>query len=52
MESLGAKSSKSVTKKVSDVVIGEKAGSKAEKAKKLELHTMSEDEFLNLIGRT
>lgn len=52
VESLGAKTSKSVTKKVTDVVIGEKTGSKAEKAKKLELNTMSEDDFLKLVGRT
>ena len=49
--SASAKSSKSVTKKVTDVVVGEKAGSKAEKAKKLGLNTMSEEEFLALVGR-
>ena len=51
VESLGAKTSKSVTKKISDVVAGEKSGSKAEKAKKLELNIMTEDDFLKLVGR-
>lgn len=51
VEGLGAKTSKSVTKKVTDVVVGEKAGSKAEKAKKLGLTIMDEEQFLELIGR-
>ena len=51
VEALGAKSSKSITKKVTDVVLGENAGSKAEKAKKLELTTHDEAAFLQLIGR-
>jgi NAD-dependent DNA ligase len=36
---------------VTDVVLGEKAGSKAEKAKKLELNTLDEAGLLKLIGR-
>ncbi len=51
VEALGAKTSSSVTKKVTDVVLGEKAGSKAEKAKKLELNTLDEAALLELIGR-
>lgn len=51
VEKMGAKTSNSVTKKVTDVVLGEKAGSKAEKAKKLGLNTMDEGGFLSLIGR-
>ena len=51
VEDMGAKTSSSVTKKVTDVVLGEKAGSKAEKAKKLGLATLDEAGFLELIGR-
>ena len=51
-EELGAKTSASVTKKVTDVVLGEKAGTKAAKAKKLELNTMDEAGFLALVGRS
>ncbi|MCB9869064.1 MAG: NAD-dependent DNA ligase LigA [Planctomycetes bacterium] len=51
VEERGAKTSKSITKKVTDVVLGENAGSKAEKAKKLELRTLDEAAFLALIGR-
>ena len=51
VKELGAKTSNSITKKVTDVVIGANAGSKGERAKKLELKTMDEQEFLQLIGR-
>ena len=51
VESMGAGTSASVTKRVTDVVLGEKAGSKADKAKKLGLATMNEQEFLELVGR-
>ena len=47
----GAETSSSVTKKVTDVVIGEKAGTKAEKARDLGLSLHSESEFLELVGR-
>lgn len=47
----GAETTSSVTKKVTDVVIGEKAGSKADKARKLGLTLHSESEFLELVGR-
>lgn len=46
----GAETSSSVTKKVTDVVIGEKAGTKAEKARKLGLTLHSEAEFLAMVG--
>ena len=52
VEALGARSASSVTKKVTDVVAGAKAGSKLDKAKKLGIEIMSEDEFLELVGGT
>ncbi len=50
-EAHGAKTSASVSNRVTDVVLGEGAGSKAEKAKKLGLNTMDEAEFLALVGK-
>lgn len=50
VEARGGKSVASVTKKVTDVVVGEKAGSKAEKARKMGLPCLSETEFLELVG--
>jgi DNA ligase (NAD+) len=50
-EAQGANTSSSISKKVTDVVLGEAAGSKAEKAKKLELNMMDEAEFLALVGK-
>ena len=41
----------SVTKKVTHVVAGEKAGSKLTKAREAGKVILSEDEFLDLIGR-
>ena len=52
VKELGAKTSNSMTSKVTDVVIGTNAGSKAKKAEKLELKTMNEQEFLQMIDRT
>jgi DNA ligase (NAD+) len=54
VEALGAKTSASVTKAVTDVVAGAKAGSKLDKARKLELRILSEEEFgalLDELGR-
>jgi DNA ligase (NAD+) len=51
-ESLGAKVAGSVSKKTDIVVVGADAGSKAKKAAELGVATMSEAEFLKLIGRS
>ncbi len=51
VENLGGKASATISKKVSDVVVGDAAGSKAEKAKKLGLNLMDEQELLQLLGR-
>ncbi|MHC4515407.1 MAG: BRCT domain-containing protein [Planctomycetota bacterium] len=50
-EAQGANTSSSISKKVTDVVLGEAAGTKAEKAKKLGLNMMDEAEFLALVGK-
>jgi DNA ligase (NAD+) len=47
----GGKASSSVSKQTSYVVAGEKAGSKLEKAQKLGVAVIDEDEFLKMIGR-
>jgi DNA ligase (NAD+) len=46
----GGKASSSVSKKTSYVVVGENPGSKAQKAEKLGVPTISEDEFLEMVG--
>ncbi|MBK8101635.1 MAG: NAD-dependent DNA ligase LigA [Planctomycetes bacterium] len=51
VERLGAATSGSITKKITDVVAGEAAGSKLEKAQKLGLHVLTEDEFRALLSR-
>ncbi len=48
-ERLGAKVSNSVSKKTSYVIEGEEAGSKAKEARALGIHTLSEEEWLNLL---
>ena len=49
-ESLGAKVAGSVSKKTDYVVVGADAGSKARKAEELGVTTLSEDEWLAMIG--
>ena len=50
IESLGASSSSSINKKTSYLVVGDKSGSKLNKAKSLDIKILSEDDFLNLIN--
>ncbi len=51
VEERGASTASSISKKVTDVVAGAKAGSKLDKARKLELRILTEEEFLALVGR-
>jgi DNA ligase (NAD+) len=50
VEARGARTSSSVTRKVSHVVAGDGAGSKLEKAQKLGLEVLTEDQFLEMVG--
>ena len=50
LQALGARVSGSVSSKTKCVVAGEKAGSKLDKAEKLGVAVMSEDEFLQMLG--
>ncbi len=51
VKQLGGKASGSVSSKTDLLVYGESAGSKLEKAKKLGVKTMTEKEFLKLVGK-
>jgi DNA ligase (NAD+) len=51
VEELGGRAASSVSKKTDYVVVGRNPGSKYEKAKKLGLKIISEEEFKKLIGR-
>ncbi len=51
VESLGGRASGSVSGKTDFVVAGAEAGSKLEKAQKLNVRILSEDEFLKMVGR-
>ncbi|MBI5762438.1 MAG: NAD-dependent DNA ligase LigA [Planctomycetes bacterium] len=51
IKELGGKTAGSVSKKTDYVVVGEDAGSKLEKAKALGVKTLSEGEFLKMVGR-
>ncbi len=50
VEAMGASTATSVTKKVTDVVIGGKAGSKVEKARKLGIRVLDEEQFKALLA--
>ncbi len=50
LENLGAKVSGSVSKKTDYVIYGVEAGSKLDKANELGVQTLSEEEFLSLLG--
>ena len=52
LERLGARVTSAVSKKTHYVVVGEDAGSKAEKARTLGVPTINEDDFLRLIRNT
>jgi DNA ligase (NAD+) len=50
VESLGATTASTVSKKVDFVVVGEDPGSKFDKAKELGIRTLTEEEFKKMIG--
>ena len=50
VESMGAKTASSVSKKVDFVVAGEDPGSKFDKAKELGIKTLTEEEFKKMVG--
>lgn len=52
VEALGARTAGTVSKTVTDVVAGADAGTRLEKAKKLGLRVLTEDEFQSLVGST
>ncbi len=50
VESMGAKTASSISKKVDYVVVGEDPGSKLEKAKEWGIQILNEDEFRKMLG--
>jgi len=50
IESLGGKTTDSVSKKTSVVIVGEKAGSKEEKARKLGIEIWNEDKLNEMMN--
>jgi DNA ligase (NAD+) len=50
IKELGGKTSESVSKQTSYVVVGESAGSKKDKAKTLGIEILNEAEFLKIIS--
>lgn len=50
VESLGGTTASSISKKVDFVVVGDDPGSKADKAKELGIHTLTEEEFNRMIA--
>ena len=50
LEAFGAKVSSSLSKKTDYLIAGEKAGSKLEKAKSLDVSIMNEDEFISFLN--
>ena len=51
LQALGARVSGSISSKTKCLVAGEKAGSKLEKAEKLGVKVMNEQEFLNFVAQ-
>lgn len=51
LESLGAKATSSVSKKTDALIVGEEPGTKLDKARELEVPTVSEQELLRLLRR-
>ncbi len=51
VESLGAETTETVSKRVTTLVVGKNPGSKLEKAQKLNLKTISEGEFYSLLSQ-
>ncbi len=51
LESLGANVTSSVSKKTDYVIYGAEAGSKLEKAQQLGIKTLTEQEFMNILGK-
>jgi len=50
VESMGGMTASIVSKKVDFVVVGEDPGSKFDKAKKLGVRTLTEEEFKKMVG--